>query len=134
FSAERDFQTWLLSTFAVLAVTLAGIGIYGVVHYAVAERTRELGVRMALGASPAEVVALVLRQGMLMPAIGIAAGIAAAAGATRVMSHLLFGIGATDAITFVGVLATLGAVALVACLVPARRAARIDPMVALRHE
>ncbi|HXD49446.1 MAG TPA: ABC transporter permease [Gemmatimonadaceae bacterium] len=134
FSAERDFQTWLLSTFAVLAMTLAGVGIYGVVHYAVAERTRELGVRMALGASPAEVMALVLRQGMLMPAAGTAAGIASAAVATRMMSHLLFGVGATDAVTFGGVLATLGAVALVACLVPARRAARIDPMVALRHE
>ena len=134
FSAQRRFQTWLLMAFASLALLLAAVGIYGVVHYAVAERTREIGVRVALGATPAEVLALVIRQGMRMPAIGIVIGLASSIGLTRVMSHLLFNIGATDPLTFVGVGLTLGAVAVVACWLPARRAARVDPVQALRQE
>jgi predicted permease len=134
FAAQRSLQTWLLTLFAVLAATLAAIGIYGVVHYAVAERTREMGVRVALGASPAAIMALVIRQGMTMPVIGMGAGVAGALLATRLLSHLLFGVGATDPITFVVVLVSLAGVALVACLVPARRATRVDPLTALRAE
>ncbi len=132
FSAERSFQTWLLSAFAGLALLLAAIGIYGVVHYAVAERTREIGVRVALGASPAAMMALVIRQGMRMPMAGIALGFAASLAATRVLSHLLFGIGATDPLTFAAVLLTLTLVALAACVLPARRATKVDPVTALR--
>jgi ABC-type antimicrobial peptide transport system permease subunit len=110
------------------------VGIYSVVHYAVAERTREIGVRIALGATPASLMALVIRQGMLMPLIGIAIGTAAALATTRVMAHLLFGVGATDPLTFAGVLLTLLGVTVVACVLPARRASRIDPVIALRHD
>jgi predicted lysophospholipase L1 biosynthesis ABC-type transport system permease subunit len=132
FSAERDFQTWLLSAFALLALVLAAVGIYGIVHYTVAERTREIGVRIALGASPASVVLFVVRQGMSTPLLGIAIGLVAAFSSTRVLSHLLFGVGTTDPLTFLGVALTLGIVAFVACLVPARRAAAVDPISALR--
>lgn len=134
FTAQRRFQTWLLVAFAALALSLAAIGIYGVVHYAVAERTREIGVRVALGASPTDVIGLVIRQGMRMPAIGIATGLAASIGVTRVLSHLLFGIGATDPTTFVTVGLVLGFVAMLACYFPARRATRVDPISALRTE
>jgi len=134
FSAQRRFQTGLLLVFASLALVLAGVGIYGVVHYAVAERTREIGVRVALGATPTEVLALVIRQGMRMPAIGIAIGLVASIGLTRVMTHLLFGVGATDPVTFAGVGVVLAIVAALACYFPARRATRVDPVRALRQE
>jgi putative ABC transport system permease protein len=134
FSAERRFQTWLLAGFAGLALALAAIGIYGVVHYAVAERTREMGVRVALGASPANLMRLVIRQGMLMPMIGIVVGIGASLAATRVISHLLFGVGETDPVTFIAVLVTLTLVALAACVMPARRATRVNPITALRGD
>jgi putative ABC transport system permease protein len=134
FHAQRDFQTWVLAVFAALAAVLAAVGIYGVVHYAVAERTREMGLRVALGASPAELFRLVVVQGMRMPMLGIGLGIVGALATTRVLSHLLFGIDATDPLTFAGVVAVLVAVAAAACYVPARRAARIDPMIALRHD
>jgi putative ABC transport system permease protein len=134
FTAERDFQTWLLTTFAVLALSLAGVGIYGVVHYAVAERTREIGVRVAFGASPADVMRLMVAQGMRTPCLGIALGLGAALGVTRLMSHLLFGVGAADPATFVLVALVLVSVALLACYVPARRAKLVDPMTALRRE
>jgi predicted lysophospholipase L1 biosynthesis ABC-type transport system permease subunit len=134
FSAQRRLETWLLAAFALLALGLAAVGIYGVVHYAVAERTREIGVRMALGADPADVIALVLGQGLLMPAVGIGIGLVFALGLTRVMAHLLFEIGATDPVTFVGVGGVLAAVALAACYFPARQATRVDPVRALRQE
>jgi putative ABC transport system permease protein len=134
FGAQRRFQTWLLLAFASLALLLAAVGIYGVVHYAVAERTREIGVRVALGATPSNVLALVVRNGMRMPAIGIAIGLAASIGLTRVMSHLLFGVGATDPATFTGVGIVLALVAVLACYFPARRAMRVDPVRALRQE
>jgi predicted permease len=134
FSAERRFQTWLLMAFASLALVLAAVGIYGVVHYAVAERTREIGVRVALGASPVDVLALVLKQGMRMPAIGIGIGLAVSIGLMRIMTHLLFGVGATDPMTFVGVGFMLAVVAALACYFPARRATRVDPVRALRQE
>lgn len=132
FTAVRSFQTWLLSVFAALAVALAAIGIYGVVHYSVAERTREIGVRVALGATPTVLMREVIANGLRMPALGATLGVILSLAATRVMSHLLFGVGATDPLTFAGVCAVLALVALVACVIPARRATRIDPMTALR--
>jgi len=134
FSAQRRFQTALLAAFALLALVLAGVGIYGVVHYAVAERTKEIGVRVALGAAPADVITLVIAQGMHMPAVGIALGLAASLGLTRVLSHLLFGVAATDPITFIGVGGLLAVAAMAACYFPARRAALVDPVRALRQE
>jgi putative ABC transport system permease protein len=118
----------------MLGVLLAAVGIFGLVHYAVAERTREMGVRIAMGATAAQVMALVIRQGMRMPLAGIAAGLLAAAGVTRVMSGLLFGVGAIDLVTFAVVAGLLALVALTACYLPARRASRIDPMLALRQD
>ncbi|MEP6491532.1 MAG: ABC transporter permease [bacterium] len=134
FAAERRFQTWLLAAFAALALVLAAVGIYGVVHYGVAERRREIGVRIALGASPMDVVRLVVGHGMRTPSIGILIGLALSFGLTRVMSHLLFAVSATDPATFVAVGVVLAGVAGAACWIPARRAARVDPMTALRRE
>ena len=131
--AQRRFQTWLLSAFALLALTLSAIGVYGILHFAVAQRTHEFGVRIALGASDATLVRLVLVDGMKLPCIGLGIGLASAFGLTRVLSHLLFDVSATDPITFVGVAALLLVVAFVACWLPARRASRVDPIVALRQ-
>src|SRR5207302_11010612 len=125
---------WLLTLFAGLAVALAAIGIYGVVHYAVAERTREIGVRIALGATPGEVLRLIVLQGMRLPVAGILLGLGAASGLTRVMAHLLFGVAPTDPVTFAAVAGGLVAASLVACVLPARRAARTDPVIALRQD
>jgi predicted permease len=132
FSALRRLQTGLLSVFAGLALALAAVGVFGLVHFTVAERAREIGVRMALGAGPGEVMGLVLRQGMRMPALGIAAGVAASLGLTRVLGSLLFGVSATDPFTFVAVGLTLGAVAAAACGLAGRRALRVDPLRVLR--
>jgi putative ABC transport system permease protein len=134
FNAQRDFQARLLTVFAALALLLAATGIYGVVHYAVAERTREVGVRVALGATPAAVMGMVVRQGMSTPLLGVGVGIVVAMGATRVLSGMLYGIGPMDPITFGGVAITLIGVALVACVFPAHRASRVDPVSALRRE
>jgi putative ABC transport system permease protein len=124
----------LLGLFSALAMVLAAIGIYGVVSYSVAERTHEIGVRMTLGAQPRDVLRMVLGQGGKMAAIGIAIGIVAAFGLTRLMSTLLFSVGASDPVTFAAVAILLVLVAIFACYIPARRAMRVDPMVALRHE
>ena len=132
-SRER-FQTLLLALFAALALVLACVGLYGVISYAVAQRTREIGVRMALGAQPWDVLRLVLRQGMTLTFAGLVFGIAVALAVTRVMSDLLFGVTATDAVTFVSVGALLVVVAFLACYVPARRATKVDPLIALRYE
>jgi len=105
-----------------------------VVHYAVAERTREIGVRVALGASASDVLRLVLSQGMRLPVVGILIGLVGALGVSRTMAHLLFGTRPTDPLTYVAVALTLAAVALLACLLPARRAARVDRIVAIRAE
>jgi putative ABC transport system permease protein len=132
--AVRRFNMLLLVLFASVALVLAAIGMSGLVAYAVAQRTREIGVRLALGAQPREVVALLVRDGMMPALAGAAAGLAIAIGATRLMSSLLFGVGATDAATFATVAALLAVVALVACWLPARRATRVDPVLALRAE
>jgi putative ABC transport system permease protein len=132
--AQRQFNVLLLTIFAGLAMLLATIGIYGVMSYSVAQRTHEIGLRMALGAGRGEILRLILRQGMKLTAIGILAGFAAAFGATRVLNAMLYGISATDPWTFVAMAVMLAAVAAIACYIPARRAMHVDPLVALRYE
>jgi putative ABC transport system permease protein len=131
---NQRFNMVLLAVFASCALTLAAIGIYGIVAYAVTERTHEIGVRVALGAQRQDIMRMVVRQGMTMTLIGTGAGLAAAFGVTRVMSTLLFGVSAADPITFAVIPLLLLAVAAWACYVPARRATRVDPIVALRCE
>jgi len=132
--AARRFAMALLGVFAFLALLLSSVGIYGVISYMVGQRIHEIGVRMALGARPSDVLKLVLGQGVKMASVGVAIGLAAALGLTRLMTKMLFGVGATDPLTFAGVAAFLFAVALAACYIPARRATRTDPVIALRYE
>ncbi len=131
---DTSLQTVLLGAFAGMALLLAAIGLYGVMAYAVAQRTREIGIRMALGAHPRSVLGMVMGRGARLILIGVALGIPAALVLTRGMTKLLYGIGATDPLTFVAVAALLALVALTACYIPARRAMHVDPMVALRYE
>jgi len=132
--APRRVSLLLLATFAVTALLLAGVGIYGVLAYSVTRRTHEIGIRMALGARRADVLVMVLRQGLRLVLAGAALGVAAAFGLTRLMSSLLFGVSPTDPATLGAVCVVLVGVALLACLVPARRASGVDPMIALRCE
>jgi putative ABC transport system permease protein len=132
--ALRRFSMTLLIIFALVAMSLAAIGIYGVISYSISQGTHELGVRIALGATASDILKLVLKQGMAMTGLGMAIGLVAAYGLTRLLSSLLYDVTATDPATFAIVSALLAGVALAATYIPARRATRIDPMVALRHE
>jgi putative ABC transport system permease protein len=131
---QRKFTMALLGIFAVLAVLLASIGLYGVMSYAVAQRTHEIGIRMALGAQRDDVLKMVVKHGMSLAGVGVALGGAASFGLTRLISRLLFGVSPSDPITFLGVAVLLMCVALFANYLPARRATQVDPLVALRYE
>lgn len=133
-TAQSRFNTIVLALFAALAMVLSAVGLYGVISYSVAQRTHEFGVRMALGASRGNLLGVVLRQGLALVLVGIGLGLLGALELTRFLSSLLYGVGPRDPLTFIGVSLILTLVALLACYVPARRAMRVDPMVALRHE
>jgi putative ABC transport system permease protein len=132
--SRARFNTLLLGLFAGLATLLAAVGIFGVMNYSVTLRTHEIGIRVALGAPQGRVLMLILRQGLLLTLIGIGIGLAGALTLTRVLSGLLFGVGATDPATFAAIVPLLAVVSLIACYIPARRATKVDPMIALRYE
>jgi putative ABC transport system permease protein len=130
----RRYPSYLIGIFAVVALILAVTGLHGLISYSVVQRTREIGIRMALGAQASDVLKMVLRQGLAAVMAGIVIGIVAALALTRLMASLLYGVTPTDALTFASVALILTAVAIFACVLPARRATRVDPIVALRHD
>jgi len=132
--ASRRFQALLFGIFATVALVIAAVGIYGVLSYATSQRSHEIGVRIALGAQPLDVLMMILRQGIVVTLTGLAVGLAASLALTRVMKGLLFNVSATDPATFATIALLLAVVALSACYIPARRATKVDPNVALRHE
>ena len=132
--SPKRLATLLMAGFAVIALLLAAIGIYAVMSYAVSQRTHEIGIRMALGAQPRDIFNLIVKQGVGLTLVGILIGLAFAFVMTRAMSGLLYGISATDPLTYLGISLLLGLVALLACCVPTRRATKVDPIVALRNE
>jgi putative ABC transport system permease protein len=131
---RRKFAMILLSIFAGLATLLAAIGLYGVIAYSVTQRTKEIGIRIALGGQRADVLSMILGQSGRLVLLGIAVGLPAAVGVSRLLGNLLFGLGAIDALTYVIVVAGLSATAFLASIIPAFRATRINPIIALRHE
>jgi putative ABC transport system permease protein len=132
--SRQRFNMWLMTVFGTTALLLAAVGIYGVMSYAVAQRTQEIGIRMALGAERRDILRMVLRHGGLMAVIGIGLGVTVALGLARLITSLLFQVSATDPPTFSVVPVVLVVVALLACYIPARRATRVDPLVALRYQ
>jgi putative ABC transport system permease protein len=132
--APARLSMWLMGAFALMGLFLAASGIFGLVSYTVTQRRHEIGVRRALGAQTRDVLLLIVGQGMRLASVGVALGLVASFGLTRLMSNLLVGIGATDPLTFVAISLLLLLVSLVASLIPARRATKVDPLVALRHE
>jgi putative ABC transport system permease protein len=132
--APRRFSMLLISILGTVALTLATVGLYGVLSYSVIQRTREMGIRMALGAQRSHVIRLVVRQGMVLTLIGILVGLGASLALTRVMSSLLFGVSPTDVTTFLSITPALATVAFLASYLPARRATKVDPVVSLRFE
>ena len=132
--ASTRFNMTLLAAFATVALLLTAVGLYGVISFSVSESTHEIGVRIALGAQTSDVLKLVIGQGMVLTVVGVIAGLAAAYWLTRLMSSLLFGVDATDSVTFAGVSLLLLVVAALACYVPARRASKVDPVEALRYQ
>jgi len=132
--AKSRFNATLLAVFSLVALVMAAVGIYGVISYSVQQRTHEIGVRIALGAQQADVLKLIVKQGIVLALIGVAAGVAASLGLTRVIASLLFDVTATDVGTFAAVAAGLFVITLIACYIPARRATKVNPLVALRYE
>jgi putative ABC transport system permease protein len=133
-TAQRRFNTILMTIFAAVALLMATIGLYGVISYSVAQRTQEIGIRMALGAQAGNVLRMVLWSGFKLALAGVAFGILASFAITRVLVSLLYGVSATDPLILLGGSTFLALIALLACYIPARRATRIDPMIALRYE
>jgi putative ABC transport system permease protein len=132
--APRRFQTLLFGVFAAVALAMAAVGIYGVISHSVGRRAHEIGIRMALGAKPRDVLRMVVAQGMRLALIGLAIGLTGAFALTRVMESLLFGVSPTDPATFAIVSLSLAGIAFLATYLPARRATKVDPVIALRHE
>src|SRR5262249_41055698 len=133
-TTRENFNVLLLGVFALVALCLAAVGIYGLMSYAVQQRTQEIGIRMALGANRGKILQLILRQSMLLTTIGTVIGVAAAFGLTRLLGRLIFGLKSTDPLSYIVVVVTLTAVALLAAWVPAHRAMSVDPLKALRQE